>query len=87
MVSFPARMASVLTERAFNVASAAGNHTPGWGAEAPPDTIELLRGMGNQWEIAKLHALFLSSHQGRVARERTVCRVYIPWRLRAVCLA
>jgi hypothetical protein len=77
----------VLTERGFNVASAAGNHTLGWGPETLADTIELLRGMGIQWEIAKSHALFLSSHQGRVAREHTVGRVYIPWRLPAVCLA
>src|SRR5271156_6287937 len=44
----PPKMASVLTDCGFNVASVAGNHAMDWGAEALLDTIELLRGMGIQ---------------------------------------
>jgi poly-gamma-glutamate synthesis protein (capsule biosynthesis protein) len=44
----PPRMASVLTDCGFNVASMAGNHAMDWGADALLDTIDLLRGNGIQ---------------------------------------
>jgi poly-gamma-glutamate synthesis protein (capsule biosynthesis protein) len=44
----PPKMASVLTDCGFNVASLAGNHAMDWGPEALLDTVEQLRGMGIQ---------------------------------------
>jgi poly-gamma-glutamate capsule biosynthesis protein CapA/YwtB (metallophosphatase superfamily) len=44
----PPRMASVISDCGFNVASMAGNHAMDWGAEALLDTIDLLRGKGIQ---------------------------------------
>jgi poly-gamma-glutamate capsule biosynthesis protein CapA/YwtB (metallophosphatase superfamily) len=42
------RMASVLADCGFNVASVAGNHALDWGPEALLDTIDLLRTKGIQ---------------------------------------
>jgi poly-gamma-glutamate capsule biosynthesis protein CapA/YwtB (metallophosphatase superfamily) len=42
----PPHMASVLTDRGFNVVSVAGNHAMDWGPQPLLDTIELLRAKG-----------------------------------------